>query len=330
MSPLDQDNPTSEWKEAEEEKSKSNRLKWILFGTLTAVLMVSTVVYYFYVYRQTSTKTTEVTDDTQNWETYKNGTYGYSLKYDKTWQLNDSDDADVKFNFKTSGDPTLATEKLYLEVLSSNTSESYDSKMKEKYLIAGKEGRKTTENGKNAIILIADATKYMLLQNDLDEKTFLIAARSFKLISKNPESATSSSSSKDSVSQSILPQTYTNDSYFYLVKYPKEWLDLDMNSSKETFFLDQIGFKPISADSSLFIIKVSNRTLKEEISFYKSNLDGTITTETTNSIISKKGDIETSANFKENKGKVYIISGESIDPKYKLFYSDMYQSFKLL
>lgn len=342
MSPLDQPNPTSEWQPLEDEKLKAKKSKWILISVVIVVLGVAGFLYYyFFIKQQKPTSTVNSSDQTADWPQYENKIYGYSIKYKKDWQVDDSNDADVKFLSRQTGDPTLAIpQKTYFEIKSSaSSSSSYNDwftelslkgSKSEDFLIGGKDGKSLTLTSKKQVFLIADSIRYQIIQNDLSDSEFLQAAKSFALIARK-----TSTPSKTTPTDVVLGQTYTNETYHYLIKYPSDWI---VNSGSSTSpILDEEDFRNMDTDVTLFYVKVTTRSLTDEISAYKASLNGESITKESNvtvsqisgtKIVSSKDSLENTATFLVKNNRTYVLWGKSADSLYKLYYDQMITSME--
>ncbi|OGD57328.1 hypothetical protein A2V71_00715 [Candidatus Berkelbacteria bacterium RBG_13_40_8] len=344
--------PSPEWNPAGAKK-KTGALKWLLTSLVIVVLGAAAFFYYVYIYKkaQPTTTTTPDTSETANWQTYKNTIYGYSLKYPEGWEVDEKDVADVKFSKKPK-DATLASDqKILFEVKSASTGKGTKTadwvkdELKDtpysaaESLLGGKEAITITQTSDQTqeVFLIADDTKYRLLQAEGTKEDFGKIVKTFKLIARETTKTTNTTTSTD-----ILSQTYTNENYGYSVKYPGEWVAKDMNATKEEHVLDQIGFQPTAAsDTIAFSVKVTDRTVDNEVTLYKAGLDtAKLTAEIDASlggysgkkITSIKGSVETAAIFLQKGGDCYIISGEVKNPAatYKLYFDQMVASFQFI
>lgn len=351
MNPTSNIPPSPEWN-PEGEKKKTSIFKWLLVGLVVVILAAGGFFYYIYIYKkgQPTTTTTTTSDETSTWKTHKNTTYGYSLKYPADWQVDEKDVADVKFS-KKSKDATLGTDKILFEVKSGVAEENtkladwVKDELKDTpftssdSLLGGKVAVTITNTSDDTqqIFLIADNTKYRLLQAEGTKEEFIQIAKTFKLIAKETSKTTTKTSSTD-----VLTQTYTNENYGYSVKYPEEWVSKDMNATKEENVYDQVGFQPTAAsDTITFSIKITNRTVDNEVILYKAGLDtAKLVAETDASlggysgkkITSIKGSVETATIFLKKGDNTFIIIGETKNPSatYKLYFDQMVASIRFI
>ncbi len=343
--------PSPEWN-PEGEKKKEGLIKWLLIALVAVILAGGGFFYYIYIYKkgQPTTTTTSSTDETSTWKTYKNNTYGYSLKYPEGWQVDEKDAADIKFS-KKSKDATLGTDQKILFEVKSKSEENTklsdwvkDELKNTPYtfndsLLGGKVAVTITNSSDQTqqIFLLADNTKYQLLQAEGTKEDFNKIAKTFKLIARE-----TSKNSTETTSTDVLTQTFTNENYGYSVKYPEEWVSKDMNATKDENVLDQVGFQPTAAsDTITFTIKITGRTVDNEVILYKAGLEpAKLTSETDASlggysgkkITSIKDSVETAAIFLKKGDNTFIIIGETKNPSatYKLYFDQMVASIKFI
>lgn len=350
------DSTTPEWSPQSVEK-KSKTLKLVMMIAVAVVLLAGAVVYYFYIYKPNAgTPINNASQSTTgDWSAYSNGIYGYSLEYPKKWQVDENDVADIKFNRQITGDATLnITSPLMFKVKTATAEKTLnvnDWVAKEfsgkvinssAYNIGNNSGISVTTVNEDKtqsmeIFLIASEVQYRLTQGQATKADFLKIAESFKLIEKQV-AVTPNNSTK---TQSDLTQTYTNEKYGILFKYPENWQAKDRVSSDSKTLLWE-GFAS-SADTSvdLFDIKVSSLSLSSELSAYKKNIaDSKITSESAikigdysgTKIISVKNDVQQTAYLVKRDQYTYIIEGQSENPNSTttLYFSQMIQSINFL
>ena len=343
----------------EEIQVKSARKKKILLVSLliVLVLVIGGFTYYWLIYKNNLAKQTNLgTDETADWPSYQNNIFGYSIKYPKIWQVDEQDLAAVKFSKQGSHDATLGSSSTTLvEILSNSDDNSLkvedwaENSLKNQKaplsetLIGGKvavlaninlDGLKIQEG-----FLIADEIRYQLKQIDSTQTTydyFTQMLKSFKLIAIKQDNSQSTNVTTD-----ILSQTYTDEKYGLSMKYPKDWYSQDLGNANDGQTLTQIGFAPNNLDKNVFLIKITNRSLDNEITLYKAGLDpGEISSEQDSAVggksgkkvISLTGSIETVAIFIDRNNKTYIFIGESKNraADYQLYYNEMVASINFL
>jgi hypothetical protein len=343
LSPLDQPDPTSDWQPLEKEKERSKKLRWLMISIAVAVVVVIGFLYYYISLKKGAASSSITTaDQTADWKIYENKVYGYSIKYDKTWQLSDEDDADVKFLSEQNPDPTLAgPQKVILEIKSSSApSASYDdwfnelslkSSKSQSILVGGKDGKEIIQGKITQIFLIADSMRYQIIQQDVTTEDFLKAVKTFSLIVQSEPKPPSSFSK-----EVVLAQTYTNETYHYIIKYPPNWV-VSPASNNPSAVLDEEDFRNLGAGLVLFYVKVTNLALSDEIKSYKESLgaqqiiqEGSVAAaETTGTrIVTKVDTLENTATFLVKNNKTYVLWGKSKDSSYQLFYSQMVASME--
>jgi hypothetical protein len=315
-----------------------------MIGIAVAVVVVAGFLYYYFYIKKGATSLSITTaDQTADWETYENKVFGYSIKYDKTWQLSDEDDADVNFLQEQNPDPTLAgPQKTILEIKSSSApTASYDdwfnelslkSSKSQSFIVGGKDGREIIQGSKAQIFLIADSLRYQIIEQDATTKDFLKAVKTFTLIVPTVSQTPASSSSKEV----ILAQTYTNETYYYLIKYPSNWT-VSAAASLPAHVLDEEDFNSLTDNLTFFYVQVTDQNLNDEIKSYKDalgtqqiiqELSTTVAGATGTKIVTKVGDLENTATFLVKNNKTYVLWGKSKDSQYQLYYSQMVASME--
>lgn len=348
-----------------DEQDRSVKKKKIIIISIifVLVLIIGGLFYYFLIYRNAKSKATNLNiDETADWETFENKTYGYSIKYTKDWQVDEKDVAQVKFTQRGNQDATLGNSLNTLVEIQSSTIDDKSLKTEDwandtlkgetytlsETLIGGKLSilaniNTLTVTQKDVQIqdgfLIADDMKYQFRQVDSNKTTydnFNKMLKSFKLIAKEEDTGHSSNLTTED-----LPQTYTDEEFGISIKYPKDWFTKDLGSEGNSFILNQVGFSENNTDKVLFEIKITNRSIDEEISAYKANFtaseilseqDTSITGFGGKKIISLKDGIEGTAIFINKNNRIYMFIGEdkNSNSSYQLYYDKMIESIKFL
>ena len=243
---------------------KPKRTNLLAILILVAVLLGAIIIagYYYFIpedranknTNQVAVNTNTTADETKDWQTYVNDTFGYSLKYPSDWVVDGADPrnviikntADKTDNFLTikveSGDPTPGD---------LGYSEAYE---RTSVLIGGHNSNKFS-----CFLYHEEATFYTYYLNSGADRYILSYRGNQTSLVPIYEQIVSTFKFTDETADW---QTYTNTVYSYQIKYPKAY-EVKDDSRKDIVWINRIATSGSDFTGPGFRILVADKKIED-------------------------------------------------------------------